>query len=184
MLFNKHSVPWPLLWAHMPLGDWGCNFRYVFFKVILLIDIMWMSCEISLSWMSHDFINDTSRLIYVMGCCRQALQYISWHDDVIKWNHFPRYWPFVIPVPGEFPAQRPVTRSFDVFFDLRLKKPLRKQSWGWWFDTPSRPLWRHCNGYIIFQTVAHMTPVMITKFIKFQQCREIFLQLWLGYKGG
>ena len=26
------------------------------------------------------------------------------------------------PVPGEFPAQRPVTRSFDVFFDLRLNK--------------------------------------------------------------
>ena len=24
------------------------------------------------------------------------------------------------PVPGEFPTQRPVTRSFDVFFDLRL----------------------------------------------------------------
>ena len=24
------------------------------------------------------------------------------------------------PVPGEFPAQRPVTRSFDGFFDLRL----------------------------------------------------------------
>ena len=23
------------------------------------------------------------------------------------------------PVPGEFPAQRPVTRSFDVYFDLR-----------------------------------------------------------------
>ena len=44
------------------------------------------------------------------------------HDDVIKWNHFPRYWPFVrsSPVTGEFPAQRPVTRSFDVFFDLRL----------------------------------------------------------------
>ena len=26
------------------------------------------------------------------------------------------------PVTGEFPAQRPVTRSFDVFFDLRLDK--------------------------------------------------------------
>ena len=24
------------------------------------------------------------------------------------------------PVTGEFPSQRPVTRSFDVFFDLRL----------------------------------------------------------------
>ena len=28
-------------------------------------------------------------------------------------------------------AQRPVTRSFDVFFDLRLNKQLSKQSWGW-----------------------------------------------------
>ena len=51
------------------------------------------------------------------------------------------------PVPGEFPAQRPVTRSFDVFFDLRLNKRLSKQSWGWWFETLSLPLWRHCNAY-------------------------------------
>ena len=48
------------------------------------------------------------------------------------------------PVPGEFPAQRPVTRSFDVFFDLRLNKRLSKKSW-WWFETPSHSLWRHCN---------------------------------------
>ena len=41
------------------------------------------------------------------------------------------------PVSGEFPAQRPVTRSFDVFFDLRLNKRLSKQSWGWWFETLS-----------------------------------------------
>ena len=49
------------------------------------------------------------------------------------------------PVPGEFPTQRPVTRSFDVFFDLRPKKRLSKQWWGWWFETPSCPLWCHCN---------------------------------------
>ena len=49
------------------------------------------------------------------------------------------------PVTGEFPAQRPETRSFDVFFDLRLNKRLSKQSWGWWFETPSWSLWRHCN---------------------------------------
>ena len=49
------------------------------------------------------------------------------------------------PVSGEFPAQRPVTRSFDVFFDLRLIKGLIEQSWGWWFDMLSRPLWRQCN---------------------------------------
>ena len=49
------------------------------------------------------------------------------------------------PVTGELPAQRPVTRSFDVFFDLWPNKWLSKQSQGWWFETPSRSLWRHCN---------------------------------------
>ena len=67
--------------------------------------------------------------------------WIIFHDDVIKWKYFPRYWPFVR-------AQRPVTRSFDVFFDLRLNKRLSKQSWSWWFETLSRPLWRHRNVYV------------------------------------
>ena len=49
------------------------------------------------------------------------------------------------PVNDEVPAQRPVTRSFDVFFDLHLKKRLKKQWWGWWFESPSCPLWRFCN---------------------------------------
>ena len=51
------------------------------------------------------------------------------------------------PVPGEFPAQMPVKQSFNVFFDLRLNKRLSKQSWGWWFETPPFPLWRHYYGY-------------------------------------
>ena len=50
------------------------------------------------------------------------------------------------PVPGDFPAQRPVTRIFEVFFDLRPNKRLSKQWWHWWLETPSCPLWRHCNG--------------------------------------
>ena len=49
------------------------------------------------------------------------------------------------PVTGEFPSQRPVTRSFDVFFDLCLNKRLSKPSRRRWFETPSRSLWRHCN---------------------------------------
>ena len=65
------------------------------------------------------------------------------------------------PVPGEFPTQRPVTRSLDVFFDLRLNKRLSKQLWGWWFETPSHPLWRHRNGpehaFSLAHTMAHST---------------------------
>ena len=64
------------------------------------------------------------------------------HDDIIKWKHYPCYWPFVL---GIHRSQRPVTRDFDVFSDLRLNKLLSKQWWGWWFGTPSRPLWHHCN---------------------------------------
>ena len=48
-------------------------------------------------------------------------------------------------VSGEFPAQRPLTWSFDVFLDLRPNKRLSKHWWGWWFETPSYPLWRQCN---------------------------------------
>ena len=49
------------------------------------------------------------------------------------------------PVTGGFPSQRPVTWSFDVFFDLRLNKQLSKQSKRWSIVTPSHPLWRQCN---------------------------------------
>ena len=37
-------------------------------------------------------------------------------------------------------------RSFDVSFDLRLNKRFSKQSRRRWFETLSRPLWRHCNA--------------------------------------
>ena len=52
---------------------------------------------------------------------------------------------FSSPVTGEFHAQRTVTRSFDVFFDLRPNERLSKRWWCWRLETPSRPLWRRCN---------------------------------------
>ena len=70
------------------------------------------------------------------------------------------------PVPGEFPAQRPVMRSFDVFFDLRLNKRLSKQSWGWWFETQSRPLWRHRNASfgVSFMSILNKDIHLINRF--------------------
>ena len=59
------------------------------------------------------------------------------------------------PVPGEFPARSPVARSFDVFLDVRLNKRLSKQSWCWWFETSSCPLWRHCNAWQELQFYSH-----------------------------
>ena len=76
-------------------------------------------------------------------------QYPLNHAGVIKWKHFLALLAISAgnsPVPGEFPTQRPVMRSFDVYFDLRPNKRLNKQSWGWWFETSLRPLWRHRSG--------------------------------------
>ena len=48
-------------------------------------------------------------------------------------------WNFLISKPAPH-------KSFDVWFDLHLNKRLSKQSWGWWVETPSPSLWRHCNA--------------------------------------
>ena len=68
------------------------------------------------------------------------------------------FWSGNSPVTGEFPAKRPVTRSFDVFFDLRLNEWLGKRSRDWWFETPSRPLWRHSNVLLYLLLVVSLVP--------------------------
>ena len=90
----------------------------------------------------------TYKLIQVIlaPCCCACIT--DHHDDVIKRKYFPRYWPihqWLVNCP-----QGPVTRSFDVFFDLHLNKRLNKQRRGWCFETSSHPLWRYCNEMLGF----------------------------------
>ena len=83
------------------------------------------------------------RLIWMKG--KQLMNYLSswWRRQMKTFSALLTICAGKSSVTGEFPAQRPVTRSFDVFFDLRLNERLSKQSWGWLFQTPSRPLKRH-----------------------------------------
>ena len=69
------------------------------------------------------------------------------------------------PVTGGFPSQRPVTRSFGVFFDLRLYKRLGKQSRRRWFGTPSLPLWRHPNAVLAICNI-----VLFNLALKYRFC--------------
>ena len=78
-------------------------------------------------------------VIYGSLLTGQLIASTAFHDDSIKWKHFPRYWPFVRGI-HRWPVNYP-----HFFFDLRLNKRLSKQSWGWWSEMPSRPLWRHRN---------------------------------------
>ena len=66
------------------------------------------------------------------------------------------------PVTGEFPSQRPVRRSFlEVFIDLRLNKRLSKQSWGRWYKTPLRWLWRYCNETANYAHVLYIDCILL-----------------------
>ena len=79
------------------------------------------------------------------------------------------------PVPGEFPAQRPLTRSFDVFFDLRPNTRLNKQSRGWWFETLSGLLWRHRNVKWIWAK-AFIGFLLMTTFFSFT-CQNLLTSI-------
>ena len=76
---------------------------------------------------------------------------------------------------GEFTGDRwiPRTKASDaglgIFFDLRLNKRLSKQSWCWWFETPSRPLWRHNNA-----TRKNISHQLCTRF-----CYNLILFLYI-----
>ena len=90
------------------------------------------------------------------------------------------------PVPGEFPTQRPVTRSFDVYFDLRPNKRLSKQSWGWWFEPQSRPLWHHrnvCKQAVDDTMPSAGTPLTIKRHIFSGFCYK-FRQIFFGCLAG
>ena len=71
----------------------------------------------------------------------------KFRDDVIKWKHFPRYWPFVrgihrSPVNSPHKGQWRGALMFSLIFAWINDC---KQSWGWWFEKPLRSWWRHCN---------------------------------------
>ena len=89
-------------------------------------------------------VNDASiSLQHICGRWRNGTT--AYHDDVIKWKHFPRNWPFVREIhrsPVNFPHK-------GQWRQWRLNKRLSKQPWGWWFETPAWSLWRHRNdnGY-------------------------------------
>ena len=132
----------------------------------------------STSFISRNPIRLIIIYIAIYWSTQTAILSISW------WRHQMETFSAVLaicagnsPVPGEFPSQRPVTRSFDVFFDLRLNKQLSKQSWGWWFETLPRPSWRHSN-VVAGMTIRYWDPMCtIVFFSLLHDCHLLLDQL-------
>ena len=86
------------------------------------------------------------------------------HDDVIKWKHFPRYWLFVrgIHRSHNSPNKGQWRRALVFSLICALNKRLSKQWRGWWFETPSCPLWCHCNVNVPSSLNMSMTILWMT----------------------
>ena len=112
-IWNGRHVSAAMLWGRdkiVPLSIWYIQINFPVWNCFIIFFQIWLKC-ISKSWWRHQMETFSALLAICAGNS---------------------------PVPGELPAQMPVTRSFDIFFDLPLNKRLSKQSWGWWFETLSR----------------------------------------------
>ena len=163
--FNGHKLP---LWPKIYKSHWYYNsdvWQGKQANISLWIDRAiiqneWEKCGINSRanrrvfqwniWQDNKVTHDRLQAVWLNSFTR----FVSFHVFVgWTWRHQMETFSALLaicagksPVTGEFFVQSPVTRCFGVFFDLRLNKRFCKQWWGWCFETPSRPLWRHCNG--------------------------------------
>ena len=136
-LIHDDVIKWKALHITSPLWEETIDHRSVTVSNALLwCFLRWTSCwEKTAPWLSCD-----THFINMMTSSNGNIFRVTGH----LCGEFTG--------PGEFPAQRPVTRSFDVFCDLSLNKRLSKQSRGWSFETQSHPLWRHCNETCVYSS--------------------------------
>ena len=131
--------------------------------------LLWLYYAFSMEWYDwfthilYERFVGTVAIVHVWCCVSTEREWCLWYSGCVAWTsqrlmpwcrHQMKTFSVLLALcaensslTGEFPSQRPVTRRFDVFFDLRLNKRLSKQPWGWWFETPSSSLWRQCNAY-------------------------------------
>ena len=126
------------------IGKWWNS--HAFSKKLIILkgkdidrcDLLWVRLAELLQFGVFLDINHFARMIW------------NYNEQGTWWRHqmeifFRVTGPLCGEFTGEFPSQRPVMQSFGVLFDLCLNKRLSKQSWSWWFEAPSRSLWRHFN---------------------------------------
>ena len=139
--------------------------KFCFIKITTFCFRGWVAVTWNLRWYQNSSLNNVRKnqstpfLFWKLHLkiCSMCEPSCSGHllDIVLWWCHQMETFSALLAlcegnptVTGGFLSERPVTRSFGVFFDLLLNKRLDKQSIRRWFETLSRSLWRHCNARI------------------------------------
>ena len=142
---GQHIAAWikppPICKRHLACTlseEKACGFFYQNFTEVCSNGSCWQYFTIYLFHKSHNALTHNAQ------STRTNNKQVSWRYMALRRNELT--WRRNQMETGEFHSQRTVTRSFDVFFDLRLNKRLSKQLRPRRFETPSLSLWRHCNG--------------------------------------
>ena len=160
-MFNKYSGLWP---SNTLFSSWSV--------------LIWRvpRCALRNKGIHKYLIGTFMILVFIWNSWRKAMALnamssIYFNNDVIKWKHFLRYWPFVRGI-HQWPVDTQHKGQWRgaLMFDLRLNKRLSKQSRRWWFETPLRSLWRQRHIYVYSVTLPSLKIMNIT------------CQLWEGSK--
>ena len=153
--FRKHSneiiprsclsYPWRGTTSHFrPL--WRVVFTNRFHYILLLLRPRGMAMS------SHS--------IHMNSLAPRECDSVFKHGEVIKWKHFPRYWSFVRRIqrpPVNSPHKGQWRGALMISLICVWINDWNKQSWGWWFETLSRSLWRH-RIELIRSALSHRCP--------------------------
>ena len=123
---NFHKPVFWLITSRLKAAPTGCKMIFCLTHDVVMT-----------SWLRH-LIEIFSALLALCTKSKSKSKIFYNNKIIIIHRMTQRLKPIWIYSPVTFPSQRPVTWSFDVFFELRLNKRWSKQSWGWWFETPSR----------------------------------------------
>ena len=144
---------------------WSKIARAIYLRLLFVPTLHWCAANVEFATMGYYLFVGLYWAIEV-----ETLYMIGWSKT--WWRHQMETFSVLLalcagnsPVTDEFPAQRPVTRRLDVFFDLRLNEQLSKQSWGWLFETPSRSLWRQRNECVTCNMLCSIIELLWSKIV-------------------
>ena len=142
---NKHWWGWWFETPSCPLWR-RCNDN----RCLMWVNLLSYHTTVCIPMVGSGWYAEPTTVKSPMGSLHNGL--VMWNSDYTWWRlQMEAFFALLVLCVGTphatcgIPSQRPVTRSFDVFFDLRVNKRLSKQSRRRWFETPPSSLWRHCN---------------------------------------